>query len=108
MAKRVGLKVVLAVGAVAMLPLAACSGDTEKASNGDGVTRAATGDLATNGGARRVDGDQSEAIRNAVNASGAKNVILLIGDGMGDSEITLARNYEKGRVASSPVSTPCR
>lgn len=96
MAKRVGLKVALAVGAVAMLPLAACSGDTETASNGDGVTRATTGDLATNGGARRVDGDQSEAIRNAVNASGAKNVILLIGDGMGDSEITLARNYEKG------------
>ena len=96
MAKRVVLKVALAVGAVAMLPLAACSSDTEKASNGDGVTRAATGDLATNGGARRFDGDQSEAIRNAVNASGAKNVILLIGDGMGDSEITLARNYEKG------------
>ena len=26
----------------------------------------------------------------------AKNVILFIGDGMGDSEITIARNYEKG------------
>lgn len=26
----------------------------------------------------------------------AKNVILLIGDGMGESEITIARNYEKG------------
>ena len=96
MAKSMGLKVALVVGAVAMLPMAACSSDTEKASNGDAVTRAATGDLATNGGARRVDGDQTEAIRNAVNASGAKNVILLIGDGMGDSEITLARNYEKG------------
>jgi len=95
-AMRTGLKLALVVGAVAMLPLAACSSDTEKASNGDPVTRAATGDLVTNGGARRLDGDQSEAIRNAVNASGAKNVILLIGDGMGDSEITLARNYEKG------------
>ena len=28
--------------------------------------------------------------------SGARNVILLIGDGMGDSEITIARNYDKG------------
>src|SRR5262249_10838791 len=26
----------------------------------------------------------------------ARNVILFIGDGMGDSEITVARNYEKG------------
>src|SRR5262245_49803711 len=26
----------------------------------------------------------------------ARNVILLIGDGMGDSEITIARNYETG------------
>lgn len=26
----------------------------------------------------------------------AKNVILFLGDGMGDSEITIARNYAKG------------
>jgi alkaline phosphatase len=35
-------------------------------------------------------------IRNAISSSGARNVILLIGDGMGDSEITIARNYQKG------------
>ena len=29
-------------------------------------------------------------------AAGAKNVILIIGDGMGDSEITIGRNYLKG------------
>jgi alkaline phosphatase len=82
-----------------VLPLAACSSDEQdgpKASPGNTVTRDAAGDLATNGGARRLDGDPSQAIRDAVNASGAKNVILLIGDGMGDSEITLARDYEKG------------
>ncbi|MGH3641849.1 MAG: alkaline phosphatase, partial [Mycobacterium sp.] len=79
MSKSTYLKVAVVVGAVAVLPLAACSGsDTEKAAAGDTVTRAATGDLAVNGGARRLDGDQSKAIRDAVNASGAKNVILLI------------------------------
>jgi alkaline phosphatase len=48
------------------------------------------------GGARQLDGDNTDAIRDAVEDSGAKNVILLIGDGMGDSEITAARNYAKG------------
>lgn len=96
MSKSGYLKVAAIIGAVAMLPLASCSSDDEKASPGNTVTRAATGDLATNGGARRLDGDQSQAIRDAVNSSGAKNVILLIGDGMGDSEITIARNYALG------------
>ncbi|MDI2127964.1 alkaline phosphatase [Yinghuangia seranimata] len=35
-------------------------------------------------------------VRDAVQGGKAKNVILLIGDGMGDSEITLARNYTVG------------
>lgn len=48
------------------------------------------------GGARQLDGDHTDAVREAVEDSGAKNVILLIGDGMGDSEITVARNYAKG------------
>jgi alkaline phosphatase len=90
------LKLAAVIGAVAVLPLAACSSDGEKGSNGSPVTRAAKGDLAVNGGARRMDGDQSQAIRDAINTSGAKNVIMLLGDGMGDSEITIARNYEKG------------
>ncbi|MGW8378368.1 alkaline phosphatase [Streptomyces sp. ODS28] len=37
-----------------------------------------------------------EQARQAVQGGRAKNVILLIGDGMGDSEITLARNYTVG------------
>lgn len=41
-------------------------------------------------------GDRSNAIRDAIDSGRAKNVILLIGDGMGDSEITIARNYTVG------------
>ncbi|MEU9497520.1 alkaline phosphatase [Streptomyces sp. NPDC048196] len=37
-----------------------------------------------------------EQARNAIKSGKAKNVILLIGDGMGDSEITLARDYTVG------------
>ncbi|WP_234031271.1 alkaline phosphatase [Mycetocola zhujimingii] len=49
-----------------------------------------------NGGAARNDSDQTEALRQSILDSDAKNVILLIGDGMGDSEITVARNYAEG------------
>ncbi|MFZ5851874.1 MAG: alkaline phosphatase [Actinomycetota bacterium] len=53
--------------------------------------------LALAGDANR---DRSGEVRRAVEASmsadQARNVILLIGDGMGDSEITLARNYAVG------------
>lgn len=91
-------------GAVAVLAAAGCSSSADEAtgSNGATVDRAATGELPSNGGARRIDGDQSAAVRDAVNASGAKNVILLIGDGMGDSEITAARNYAEGAAGSFP------
>jgi alkaline phosphatase len=58
--------------------------------------RAAQGDITAQGGARRLSGDQTEAIRASINDKPAKNIILLIGDGMGDSEITAARNYAEG------------
>ena len=54
------------------------------------------------GGATRNHGDQSARVRNAVDAGRAKNVILLIGDGMGDSEITSARNYQFGADGRFP------
>jgi alkaline phosphatase len=94
------LQVAVVVGAVSVLPLAACTSDEQKAAPGNTVTRDANGDLAAGGGARRLDGDQSQVIRDAINSSGAKNVIMLLGDGMGDSEITIARNYEKGAGGS--------
>ena len=53
-------------------------------------------DVAENGGAARSIDDSTQAILDSVQGGPAKNVILLIGDGMGDSEITSARNYEYG------------
>lgn len=60
------------------------------------TARAAKGDLTEVGGARRLSGDQTEALKASLSNKTAKNVILLIGDGMGDSEITAARNYAEG------------
>ena len=58
--------------------------------------RAAQGDITTPGGARRLAGDQTAALRDSLSDKPAKNIILLIGDGLGDSEITAARNYAQG------------
>ncbi|MFG2636353.1 alkaline phosphatase [Streptomyces sp. NPDC048362] len=40
--------------------------------------------------------DNAQQAKDAIRSGKAKNVILLIGDGMGDSEITLARDYTVG------------
>ncbi|MFI1992186.1 alkaline phosphatase [Actinoplanes sp. NPDC020271] len=40
--------------------------------------------------------DKTRAAEHAIQGGTARNVILLIGDGMGDSEITIARNYQVG------------
>lgn len=40
--------------------------------------------------------DRSKTIQQAIDGGRAKNVILFLGDGMGDSEITIARNYHVG------------
>ncbi len=95
------------LGISTLLVTAACSsGDSDSNTDSTGTAssgeagaladRAADGDITTNGGARRLDGDQTDYIREAMRDAGAKNVILLIGDGMGDSEITAARNYAEG------------
>ena len=44
-------------------------------------------------GARMI---ATQELREAIDNGRAKNVILLLGDGMGDSEITIARNYQVG------------
>jgi alkaline phosphatase len=80
-----------AVGALVLACLAAAGG-----------TALAAGGLSKPGGATRLDGDQSSAVRKAVDGSRARNVILLIGDGMGDSEITSARNYQYGADGRLP------
>jgi alkaline phosphatase len=42
------------------------------------------------------DGDRTGTIRDALAGGAARNILLFIGDGMGDSEITAARNYAVG------------
>jgi len=87
------------VGAAILIAGVACGAD-HKPNNGNLVNRSAAGHLADTGGARRLHDDQSQAIRDAINSNTARNVILLIGDGMGDSEITIARNYAVGAAGS--------
>ena len=67
-----------------------------------GTTLASNNDLTANGGAARLGGDQTSAIRHEIKGGTARNVILLIGDGMGDSEITAARNYQYGAAGAFP------
>jgi alkaline phosphatase len=62
----------------------------------------ADGDLSVNGGAQRNSGDKTADLRASIVDGPAKNVILLIGDGMGDSEITIARNYAYGAAGELP------
>ncbi|MFT0211496.1 alkaline phosphatase [Pseudomonas sp. F1_0610] len=60
------------------------------------MDRGAKGDITQFAGAQRRAGDVTEALKASLSNTKAKNVILLIGDGMGDSEITIARNYAEG------------
>ncbi|MFZ6992000.1 alkaline phosphatase [Curtobacterium sp. RRHDQ66] len=83
----------LAIGAVVVAAAIALPGTAEA------VSQLA---LDQHGGAQRAAGDQTQAVRQAIKNANAKNVILLIGDGMGDSEITVARNYEYGAAGRLP------
>ncbi|MFQ6370836.1 alkaline phosphatase [Shewanella sp. YIC-542] len=60
------------------------------------MQRSANGNLTENGGARRLQQEITTELRASLDNGKVRNVILLIGDGMGDSEITIARNYAKG------------
>ncbi|WP_067503875.1 alkaline phosphatase [Actinoplanes sp. TFC3] len=62
--------VVLAAAAVVAVPSVALAGDSHQ--------------------------DNTKNAKHAIQGGKARNVILLIGDGMGDSEITIARNYQVG------------
>ncbi|QDP95792.1 alkaline phosphatase [Microlunatus elymi] len=87
---------IAAVGALAL----ACSLGASVASATGGslplLNRVAQGKVDKPGGAARLDGDQTQLIRNSLKSGKVRNVILFIGDGMGDSEITVARNYLEG------------
>ena len=76
-------------------------------SNGDVFNRNAKGDLTTVGGASRIHGNMAEMYKEQIKLASKKkkkNVILLIGDGMGDSEITAARNFAYGAGGAFPGS----
>jgi len=61
------------------------------------LDRAAAGPVDKQGGATRLHGqDQAQLIKDSIRSGRVDNVILFIGDGMGDSEITVARNYLEG------------
>ncbi|HEY4202664.1 MAG TPA: alkaline phosphatase [Devosiaceae bacterium] len=60
------------------------------------LQRSAQGDVTQQGGARRITGDMTQMLQAAITNGEVKHVILFIGDGMGDSEITVARNYAEG------------
>jgi alkaline phosphatase len=49
--------------------------------------------------------DNSREIKKLIDSDKPKNVILLIGDGMGDSEITLGRYYGKGAEGTLNMET---
>lgn len=66
------------------------------------IDRKAAGAVDTFGGAARLKGDQTKTIASAIKGGKVKNVILIIGDGMGDSEITVARNYLQGAGGAFP------
>ena len=82
--------------------LSACSASAQKTATIDDsqlYVRQAAGDLTKFAGARRIQDNQTELYSNVLDLAKkehARNVILLIGDGMGDSEITAARNFAKG------------
>ncbi|WP_394622008.1 alkaline phosphatase [Lentzea sp. JNUCC 0626] len=50
-------------------------------------------------------GDRTQEVRQAIQGGKARNVILFIGDGMGDSEITSARNYSRGAAGRLNMDT---
>ncbi|MEW2482853.1 alkaline phosphatase [Mycobacterium sp. NPDC049093] len=82
--------------------VAACNGGKEDDASLPLLDPAAKGTLSEHGGATRAGDDRSSLIAESIKNTGAKNVILLIGDGMGDSEITVARNYAQGAGGAFP------
>ncbi|OOF69645.1 alkaline phosphatase [Rodentibacter caecimuris] len=52
------------------------------------------------GGAKRLVESKQVELSGLLEKNQVKNVILLIGDGMGDSEITIARNYSEGAAGA--------
>ena len=80
---------VAAIASIATLGALAAPAFAVDAANGTySPNGKSVAELAKHGAAQRIA---------AIGNKSAKNVVLFIGDGMGDSEITVARDYLKGR-----------
>ena len=55
--------------------------------------------------ASRQHEDRTNQVRRSIEGGTAKNVIMFLGDGMGDSEITIARNYAVGAAGRLNMDT---
>ncbi|TCM68051.1 alkaline phosphatase [Acinetobacter calcoaceticus] len=64
--------------------------------NGDLLSPGATGKLSALGGATRLKAERTEALKASLSNRQVKNIILFIGDGTSESEISIARNYAEG------------
>lgn len=93
----------VAAALVCTASLASACGGTDDEASLPLLDPAAKGTLSEHGGATRAGDDRAALIADSIENSGAKNVILLIGDGMGDSEITVARNYAHGAGGAFPA-----
>lgn len=91
-----------AIACASLLAATACGSDSDDKAELPLLTPTAKGDISAHGGASRAGDDRAGLIEESIKNTGAKNVILLIGDGMGDSEITVARNYAHGAGGSFP------
>lgn len=87
--------------------LSACNGDEKdqttttkppiKANdNGELLDPSSQGDITQLGGATRLKAERTEAVKASLSNRQVKHVILFIGDGTSESEITAARNYAQG------------
>ncbi|EPF79851.1 alkaline phosphatase [Acinetobacter rudis] len=86
--------------------LSACNDDKETItpekpvttvdSNGPLLDPSSKGNIAEFGGATRLKAERTEAMKASLSNRQVKHVILFIGDGTSESEITAARNYVEG------------
>src|ERR1700726_4436417 len=72
-----------------------------------GAAAASLGLMATSaaGAWSGSNGGRTDEVARALDGGRARNVILFLGDGMGDSEITVARNYAVGAAGRLALDT---
>ena len=98
----------LIAGAVLSALLCSSAIAAETSANADSLTERARGTLTEPGGARRLAGDQTAALKASLSDKTVKNVILLIGDGMGIPRSPPRVTTPKAQAVTSRASTLCR